>query len=177
MTRILLPNAIYYITIVVYNRLPIFTTANYVIPVIDSLNYYRYKQNYKLLGYVIMPDHVHLLIWIQGKSTISEIMRDLKKYTAVRIIRQAEVEGRQDFQTAFSEAGTKTGRSQNKVWQDSFWDKIIYSEKILRKKLNYIHRNPVRARLVESAEAYPYASYRNYVNDDDSIILIDRDWA
>ena len=109
MTRILLPNAIYYITIVVYNRLPIFTTANYVIPVIDSLNYYRYKQNYKLLGYVIMPDHVHLLIWIQGKSTISEIMRDLKKYTAVRIIRQAEVESRQDFLTAFSEAGTKTG--------------------------------------------------------------------
>ena len=82
-------------------------------------------------------------------------MRDLKKYTAVRIICQAEVESRQDFLTAFSEAGTKTGRSQNKVWQDSFWDKIIYSEKILRKKLNYIHRNPVRARLVESAEAYP----------------------
>jgi len=176
MKRIQLPDSIYYITTVVYNRLPIFTAANYVIAVIDSLNFYRYKQQYKILGYVIMPDHLHLLIWLQGMSTISDVMRDLKKFTAVRIIRQAEVEGKQEWLAAFKQAGTKTGRSQNKVWQDSFWDKIIYSDKLCRQKLNYIHRNPVRAGLVESIEAYPYSSYRSYVNDDDSLILIDKDW-
>ena len=177
MKRIQLPDSVYYITSVVYNRLPIFTTASYVIALIDSLNFYRYKQQYKLLGYVVMPDHVHLLIWLQGVFTISDIMRDLKKFTAVRIIRQAEVEGRHEWLTAFEQAGTITGRSQNKVWQDSFWDKIIYSDKMLRQKLNYIHRNPVRAGLVESVEAYPYSSYRNYVNDDNSLILIDKDWS
>ena len=177
MKRIQIPESIYYITTVVYNRLPIFTTASYAIAVIDSLNFYRYKHQYKLLGYVIMPDHLHLLIWLPGTSTISEIMRDLKKFTAVRIIRQAEVENRQEWLTAFTQAGTKTGRSQNKVWQDSFWDKIIFSDKILRQKLNYIHRNPVRARLVETVDAYPYSSYRNYLEDDDSLILIDKDWA
>ena len=176
MKRVHLPDAIYYITTVVYNRLAIFSSASYAIAVIDSLNFYRYKQQYKLLGYVIMPDHLHLLIWLQGKSTISEIMRDLKKYTAVRIIRQAEVENKQEWLTAFTQAGTKTERSKNKVWQDSFWDKIIYSDKMLRQKLNYIHRNPVRAGLVESVDAYPYSSYRNYVDDDDSLILIDKDW-
>jgi len=124
-----------------------------------------------------MPDHLHLLIWLQGTSTISEIMRDLKKFTAVRIIRQAEIENRPEWLTVFSQAGIKTGRSQNKVWQDSFWDKIIFSGKMLRQKLNYIHRNPVRAGLVETVDAYPYSSYRNYMEDDDSLILIDKNWA
>jgi len=176
MKRIHLPDSIYYITTVVYNRLPIFTSASYAIAFIDSLNFYRYKQQYKILGYVIMPDHVHLLIWLQGLPTISDIMRDLKKFTSVHLIRQAEVEGNQAWLAAFKQAGDKTGRSQNKVWQDSFWDKIVYSDKMLRQKLNYIHRNPVRAGLVELVEAYPYSSYRNYVDGDDSLILIDRDW-
>ena len=48
---------IYYITNVIYNRLPIFTRPSFVVPIIDSLNFYRYKQSYKVLGYVIMPDH------------------------------------------------------------------------------------------------------------------------
>ena len=53
---------IYYITSVIYNRLPIFTHSRYIIPLIDSLNYYRYQYSFQLLGYVIMPDHFHLLI-------------------------------------------------------------------------------------------------------------------
>jgi putative transposase len=175
MNRIRLPESIYYLTTVVYDRLPIFTTASYVVAVIDSLNFYRYKQQYKILGYVVMPDHLHLLIWLEGVATISDIMRDLKKYTAVRIIRQAEVENRREWLTAFEQAGAMTGRSQNKVWQDSFWDNIIYSEKMLRQKLNYIHRNPVRAGLVETVNAYRYSSYCNYMEGDDSFILIDRD--
>jgi REP element-mobilizing transposase RayT len=176
MKRIQIQDSIYYLTTVVYGRLPIFTTPGFAIPIIDSLNYYRYKQQYKILGYVIMPDHLHLLIWLQGKSTISEIMRDLKKFTAVRIIRQAEVENRRHWLSAFKQAGEATDRSQNKVWQDSYWDKIIFSERLLREKLNYIHRNPVRAGLVESVEAFPYSSYRNYHDGDDSLIKIDRDW-
>jgi REP element-mobilizing transposase RayT len=176
MNRIHLPDSIYYLTTVVYGRLPIFTTASYVVSVIDSLNFYRYKKKYKILGYVVMPDHLHLLIWLHGNSTISEIMRDLKKYTAVRIIRQAEVESRHKWLAVFEQAGAMTRRSQNKVWQDGFWDKIIYSDKMLRQKLNYIHRNPVRAGLVETADAYPYSSFRSYIEGDDSLILIDKDW-
>lgn len=177
MERIQLPDAIYYITTVVYQRLPIFKQASYAIAIIDSLNFYRFKQGYRILGFVIMPDHLHMLIWLGATSTISEIMRDLKKYTAVRIIRQAEVENNQEWLAYFEQAERQTKRSQNKVWQDSFWDKIIISEEILRQKLNYIHYNPVRAGLVESVSDYPYSSYRNYMDGDDSLLMIDRDWS
>lgn len=175
--RLEIEGHIYYITTVIFNRLPILTTPSFVLPILDSLNFYKFKHKVKLLGYVIMPDHLHLLIWPYGESSISDFMRDFKKFTSSRIIRQAEVENRQDLLIAFGKAGEETGRSEHKVWQDSFWDKIVYTEKFLRQKLNYIHRNPVRAQLVEALDVYPYSSYRNYVHDDQTLIEIDREWS
>ncbi len=105
---------------------------------------------------------------------LDAIMRDFKKFTAVRIIRQAEAEGRTNLLDAFESAGEKTNCSKHKVWQDSYWDKNIFSERFLRQRLNYIHRNPVRAGLVENAEDYPYSSYRNYALGDHSLIEIDQ---
>lgn len=115
----------YYITTVVYGRLPIFTRPSFVIPLIDSLNYYRHQQEFRLVGYVIMPDHLHLVIWPYGQTTVSEIMRDYKEFTSKRIIRQAEVERISEWSEAFKRAGATVGRSMNKVWQDSYWDENI----------------------------------------------------
>lgn len=167
---------IYYITTVIYQRLPIFTRSTFVIPLLDSLNFYRYEQGFKLLGYVVMPDHLHLLIWPFGKATVSDIMRDYKTFTSKRLIRQANVEGIEDWVRAFKRAGQETRRSDNKVWQDSYWDENVYTERFLRQKLNYIHRNPLRAGLVEQVEDYPYSSYRNYELGEDWLIEIDQEW-
>lgn len=174
--HIYLEGYIYYITINIQNRLNLFVRQSFVILHHDSLNYYRYKQAYKILGYVIMSDHIHLLIWPYGKATVSDIMRDFKKFTAVRIIRQATVEQKREWLTQFQHAGEETERSQNKVWQDDYWDKLVFTEQFLRQKLNYIHRNPIRAGLVEDLNDYPYSSYHNYVHNDHSLIEIDKDW-
>ena len=168
---------VYYITTVVYDCLPIFTRPSFIIPLYDSLNFYRYQREFKLLGYVIMPDYLHLILWPFGAATIPDIMRDYKKFTSKRIIRQAEVEGIEEWSAAFRRAGQETDRSTHKVWQDSYWDVNIYSERFLREKLNYIHRNPVRAGLVENPEEYPYSSYRNYVYGESWLIEIDQEWA
>lgn len=176
MKRVYDESFVYYITFDVYGRLNLFVRPSFVIPLLDSLNFYRYKQQFKLLGYVIMPDHLHLLILVYGQATISDIMRDYKTFTSKRIINQAEVENIQEWLIAFQTAGNETERSENKVWQDGFWDKTIFTEKLLRQKLNYIHRNPVRAGLVDDVVAYPYSSYRNYEFDDNTLIEIDKDW-
>ncbi len=167
---------VYYITTVVYRRLPVFVRPSFVIPLLDSLNFYRYQHCFKLLGYVIMPDHIHLVIWPCGSSCVPDIMRDFKKFVAVRIVRQARVEDIQPWVSAFQQAGQETKRSKNKVWQDSYWDVNVYTERFLRQKLNYVHRNPVRAGLAKEPGAYAYSSYRNYVLDDQQLIEIDRDW-
>ena len=168
---------IYYITTNVYNQLPLFVKPAYIIPLFDSLNFYRYRYHFRILGFTIMPDHIHIIIWPQVGAPISDIMRDFKKFTARRIIRQAKVEGREDLIHAFEDAGRATNRSDNKVWQDSYWDKNIFTDKFLRQKLNYVHRNPLRSGLVSEPELYPYSSYRNYSLNDDSLIEIDRGWT
>ena len=100
-----------------------------------------------------------------------------KKFTSTRIIRQAEVEGINEWVAAFRQAGQETGRSINKVWQDSYWDVNIYSERFLRQKLDYLHWNPVRAGLVARPEEYAYSSFRNYMYDEDRLIEIDGEWT
>jgi REP element-mobilizing transposase RayT len=174
--RYRIEGSIFYITSNIYNRIKIFTRPSYVIPIIDSLNYYRYQYRCKLIGYVIMVDHVHLLMWPTVEKAITDFMRDFKRFTSGRITRQAKVEGKTDWVKRFEEAGTVTERAEHKVWQDSFWEQTIYSEEFLRQKLNYIHLNPVRAGLVGNAEEYPYSSYRNYYLNDNQLIEIDNDW-
>ena len=167
---------VYFLTTITFNRLPLFTRPSFVIPLLDSLNFYRYQQQFKLLGYVFMPNHIHLLIWPSGDATPADIMRDYKEFTAKRLIRQAEAEGRRDWVEAFRQAGEDTGRSPNKVWQDSYWDENVYTEAFLRQKLNYMHYNPVRAGLVKAPGDYPYSSYRNYELGEEWLIEIDRGW-
>lgn len=176
LSRFHLEGHIYYITTVIYNRLPIFTRSSFIIPLLDSLNFYRYQQEFKLLGYVIMPDHIHLIIWPYGTSTVSDIIRDYKTFTSKRIIRQAKVENIATWVAAFEQAGRETRRSDNKVWQDSYWDKNVYTERFLRQKLNYIHRNPLRSGLVEQPADYPFSSFQNYEFGQEWLIEIDRDW-
>ncbi len=174
--RYRIEGSIYYITSVVYNRLKIFTQPSFIIPLIDSFNYYRFQYSCKLIGFVIMLDHIHLLLYPEKAESITDFMRDFKRFTSGRITRQAKLEGKTEWVEAFEQAGTETDRADFKVWQDSFWEQFIYTEKFLKQKLDYIHMNPVRAGIVESAADYPYSSYRNYYLNDNTLIEIDSHW-
>ena len=126
-----------------------------------------------------MPDHMHLILWPYGDSSISDIMRDYKKFTSKRIIRQAEVERIDAWTLAFAQAGRETGRSDNKVWPDSYWDVNIFSERFLRQKIDYLHYNPVRAGLVAEPRGgyYPYSSFQNYEIGQEWLMEIDQQWG
>lgn len=175
--RIRVEGSVFYITTNVYGRLKIFTRPSFIIPLLDSLNFYRYHFKCKLFGYVIMLDHLHFLIYPTGESQIvSDFMRDFKRFTSGRIARQAELEGKTDWVAQFQESGEVTKRAEKKVWQDSFWEQSIYSDKFMHQKLNYIHMNTVRAGLVDEPGQYPYSSYRNYEFNDNTLIEIDKDW-
>ena len=171
--RYRLEGSIYYITSVIYNRTKVFITPSFVIPIIDSLNYYRFQYSVEIIGYVIMHDHIHLLLYPEAEQAITDFMRDFKRFTSGRITRQAKVEGKRDWVSMFEQAGTETERAEFKVWQDSFWEQDIYTEDFLKQKLNYIHLNPVRAGIVNNATDYPYSSARNYYFNDHHLIEID----
>ena len=167
----------YYITSVIFNRTKLFISPSFVIPILDSINYYRYQYAITIIGYVIMPDHIHLLAYPQKESAITDFLRDFKRFTSGRITRQVKVERKSDWIRLFVQAGTETNRAEYKVWQDSFWEQCIYTDEFLKQKLDYIHLNPVCAGIVNNAIDYPYSSARSYILNDHHLIQIDGHWS
>lgn len=129
----------------------------------------------KLYAYVVMPNHIHLLVSFLDNHTPSQVMRDFKKFTARRILQQLLVENKNDFLAFFQESVARPSKQRYKVWEDGYFDKQIGSEVMLLQKIEYIHNNPVQDRwsLVSSPENYPYSSARNYLLSDNSLTQID----
>jgi len=141
---------------------------------IENLKFYRNKFGYKLLGYVLMPSHYHLLVQMNnGKGELSKFQQDFKKITAKKILEKFQKEDNKEALQVFQEAAENLPRQNSKVWVSRFDDEVIRSEKWFSQKLNYIHQNPVKAGLVEKGENWPYSSARNYLLGDHSLIEID----
>jgi REP element-mobilizing transposase RayT len=121
-----------------------------------------------LYGYVIMSNHIHLIIQSED-GKLSDLIRDFKKFTAKNILDkiQAVPESRKEWMLErFKLAAEKHTRNKNyQFWQYGNHAEEIYSNKFMWSKLDYIHLNPVRAGLVEKASHYIYSSASNYIND------------
>jgi REP-associated tyrosine transposase len=109
--------------------------------VLRTLGELRGPDGFALFGYVIMPDHAHLLLWPKSASLI-RILRDLKSRTGFGI--------------------AKSRRRHGQIWQRSYFDFICRRARDFGEKLEYIHQNPVAAQLVRSAENWLWSSYRHY---------------
>jgi putative transposase len=122
-----------------------------------------------LLGYVIMPDHLHLLLWWDKEEkaglSVSKLMQGIKGATARWIINLMRAKGlEQMLQSTLRNANSKSHRQNIKyrLWQPGFYDYNVYSEEKFLEKLNYIHSNPVKAGLAPSQENYKWPSWSLY---------------
>jgi putative transposase len=108
------------------NWLILFIDDSYYEVVADSLKFCLNKYNVELLGYVFMPTHVHLILFYNEKSEVSGFMRDMKKYTSVKIRDKLIEEGRIEVEKI---KYNKNGHYY-KVWKDRFDCVIIKNGKI-----------------------------------------------
>ncbi len=108
---------------------------------LDIFSAQRTPARFLLFGYVVMPEHVHLLLAPREKTVI-QIMRDLKSKTGFEIARRR--------------------RRSGPLWQERYFDNIIRRVNHFWEKFEYIHRNPVGARLVRRPEDWKWSSYRFY---------------
>lgn len=129
----------YFITTTVHSEIgKPFLNPNLAELVISALNR-EDKKSYDLQAFVVMPDHVHIIIKPLFGKKLQEIMKTLKGSTAYQINKMLN----------------RTG----KFWQSENFDHLIRDAIGLRQKWEYIKENPVKARLVGKAEDYPYSSF------------------
>ena len=168
---------IYFSTCTITEWLYVFTDEKYFQIIIDSLKYCMANKGLYLLGYIIMLNHIHLLTSNADDTTLSNIMRDFKHFTSSRIIELLEKENKRLYLYVFKKAAERRSKKQSyKVWQEEYHPIAITSEKWFRQKLEYMHYNPVRKGYVEKPEDWKYSSARNWLLDDDSVIMINREF-
>ena len=158
----------HFITSTVVDWIDVFTRQSYRDIVIECLDYCIKNKGMILYGYVIMSNHIHLIIQSED-GKLSDLIRDFKKFIAKSILEkiQNSPESRREWMLAqFKLAAEK--HTRNKLYQ--FWQygnhaEEIYTNKFMWTKLDYIHLNPVRAGHVNRASEYIYSSASNYVDD------------
>jgi len=157
----------HFITMTVVDWIDVFSRKIYRDIVVNSFNYCIKNKGMILYGYVIMSNHIHMIIQSEDEK-LSELIRDFKKFTAKTVLDkiQAENESRKEWMLERFKKATETHqRNKNyQFWQLNNHPEEVYSERFLWSKLDYIHLNPVRAGIVEKASHYTYSSAQNYVN-------------
>lgn len=155
----------HFMTFTVVDWVDVFTRKSYRDLVLQSFEFCRKSKGMILYGYVIMSNHIHVVM--QSKNgKLSDLVRDFKKFTASNILKmiENEPESRKDWMLKrFEFAARSHGRNDIfQFWKYGSHPEEIYTQKFLWTKLDYIHQNPVRAGLVEKSEDYLYSSSRNY---------------
>ena len=142
-----------------WKPLLLFTNAFSLIE--NSLNFVNEKYHAVLLGYVLMPNHIHLIIYFKSENKLSDFMRDFKKFTSIKIRQLVEESGNEAMLNSLRHKDVKRSFQ---VWQDRFDDVYLNSKKVLESKLDYIHLNPLQEhwRLVTRPEQYEFSSARFY---------------
>ena len=169
----------YFVTITTVGWIDVFTRLNQKYNIINSLKYCQDNKGLEIYAYCIMSSHIHLLCKATNGFILSDVMRDLKRFTSIKIIQtiQEEPESRREWMLEyFSKACEHLKKEQKyKVWQNGYHAEPIYSNKFIRQKLDYIHNNPVRDKVVTLPEDYYFSSARNYagLENELEIVLLD----
>ena len=160
------PDGVYFITSTITNRVDVFTKPAYCGIIIDSLKYCQENKGLVVHAWVIMTNHLHLIVSRNAKPLLSEILRDFKRFTSIELIKtiHANDESRKVWMLAlFKEAAAHLKRVDNfKVWQDGNHPIELDSNTMIEQKLNYLHDNPVTAGFVFNPEDYTYSSAIDY---------------
>jgi len=136
--RFYVENYPYFVTTATYKKKPLFVDTKKAEILKNVIYNFRSHKRYLVLSFVIMPDHLHLLLVPAKNYDISKIMHTIKRGSA-RLINQEL-------------------KSSGKVWEPRFFDRVARSKQELINDITYIHFNPVEKGLVEKPEEFLFSS-------------------
>jgi putative transposase len=129
----------------------------------------RSRYRFALIGFVVMPEHVHLLIGEPKKGNPSKVIQALKQ----SVSRRLRSKSRRKSSPNQMRLGFAVGEAQPHLWQRRFYDFNVWSPKKKMEKLTYTHFNPVKRGLVKDPKDWPWSSYSFYEGRDDGLLKMD----
>ena len=160
---------LHFITCICYRRLPLFASASAKNSFVEILGEVRSRYGFALAGYVVMPNHIHLLISEPAKGTPSTVMQVLKQRVSRRLRRKPRKKASsQQLRLPFRQAHDLLPQ----FWQLRFYDFNVWSQGKFVEKLHYMHMNPVKRKLVAHPKVWPWSSFSFYAKKESGLVRI-----
>jgi putative transposase len=140
---------LHFITFSCIHRRPLLGTAQARDRLVRVLAEVRVRYAFRLIGYVVMPEHVHLLISEPSKGDPSKVLQVLKQRVSINLLEKLRGDDRS---------------SERHFWPRRFYDFNVWSGKKITEKLNYMHLNPVKRGLVVHPRDWPWSSWSHYAS-------------
>lgn len=158
---------VYFITTTVVDWIDLFTRPVYKHVALESLNYCIQNKGIEIYAWVLMTNHLHLLAGITGQNSVSDIMRDFKKYTSKKLIDTLQHEVTESRREWMLDRFEFSGRNDKKIKNFRFWQEgtdiqEVFLNDYFEQKMEYIHNNPVKAEIVNLPHEYRYSSAIDY---------------
>ena len=167
-------NKIHFLTFTTIEWIDVFTKPKYFSLIINTFKHCQKNQGLFLYGFVIMTNHLHCLVSAKESYCLENIVASFKKFTTSQIKKLLEKDNRRYIPALIKTSYAKNKNNSFQIWQRENYPEIIESEKFFLQKLNYIHNNPVKKEYVSKPEDWLYSSARNYLLDDNSVIVVNR---
>lgn len=160
------PDGIYFTTFSVVGWIEVFTRNVYKDILVDSLNWCIKNKGLEVYAWVVMTNHIHLIVSRKGDPKLEDIFRDLKKFTSVKIldeIRRNAAESRKEWiLDYFKKRGHANSQNENQFWQHGNHPVELSSNLLIDQKMTYLHNNPVMAGFVSEPHFWKYSSAMDY---------------
>jgi putative transposase len=161
---------LHFITCSCYRRLPLFASARAKNLFVKILGEVRDRYGFVLAGYVVMPNHIHLLIGEPVQGSPSLVLQVLKQRVSRRLRRKPRKKiFSQQLALPFRQAIGPLPR----FWQPRFYDFNVWSQTKFVEKLHYMHMNPMKRKWVAHPRDWPWSSFSFYAKKEIGLVRID----
>ena len=160
-------SGLFFITFTCSHWLPLFELTSSYDLVYKWFDYLK-QQGHYINAYVIMPNHIHAIIGFRkSNKSINEIIGDGKRFISYDIVKRLKEQNHTDILLQLSNHVNKTDaerKKKHKIFETSFDWKLIYTDKFMFQKMDYIHLNPCRSKLllINDPIDYVFSSALNY---------------
>ncbi len=142
----------HFITFSCFHRAPYLASPSACDLFENALERTRLRSKFVVAGYVVMPEHIHLLIGEPPKGTVAKVIHALKLSVSLR-------------------------RTERPFWQARYYDFNVWAREKVTEKLDYMHRNPVVRGLVGRPEDWLWSSFRHYASGVKGTVEIESSWT
>jgi putative transposase len=146
--------SLHFVTFSCFHRLPLLEAPGAKETVETVLEQTRARHLARVYAYVLMPEHVHLLVNEPPRILLAQLLKAIKQMTS-----------------------RKLRGPRERFWQERYYDRNVHGEKARSEVIRYIHRNPVKRGLVEKPEDWPWSSFRHYATGQIGVVEIESQWT